>query len=77
MADISFNEPQYKNASRPGRGSFLSSLAIKSGLAKDEQGAQRVLLVAAILIAAFAVGVYVFAYPTPTTLPPDDPSFTG
>lgn len=76
MADISFNEPQYRSSLRPERGSFLTKLAIRTGLAKDEAGAQRALLIAAIVIAALAVGVYLYLNPSQTPLPENDPSLS-
>jgi hypothetical protein len=46
MADLQFDEPQYaRPAAAPGRSSWLTGLVIKSGLAQDEQGAQKVLLI--------------------------------
>jgi hypothetical protein len=50
MADLQFDEPQYARPSAAaGRGSWLTGLVIKSGLAQDEQGAQKVLLVVLVL----------------------------
>lgn len=59
MANIQFQEPQY---ARPGgmgpRRSWLASLVIKLGLAKDDAGAQKALLV--ILAVVFVAIILVW-----------------
>lgn len=61
MSDVTFNEPEYTNtgsASRAKQASFFTRITIAAGLAKDEAGAQKVMLVAAIIIALLAVAVF-------------------
>jgi len=67
MADIQFNEPLY---ARPIAGRnrlpWLTGLVIRSGLARDEQGAQKVLLIVLVLAVA---GIVWFAWPGGLTSP--------
>lgn len=50
MADIQFQEPQYGSPQVAGvKRSWLTGLVLKTGLAKDEAGAQRVLLIILVL----------------------------
>jgi hypothetical protein len=62
MSNVTFEEPEYnRNAtSRPQKISFLTDLTIKTGLAKDEAGAQRVMLIVTVVVVLLAVAVYVF-----------------
>lgn len=62
MSDVTFNEPEYQQ-SRSGHGpkeTFFTRVFIKLGLAKDEQSAQRAMLIVTIVIALAAVGIYFF-----------------
>ena len=65
MPDVSFNEPQYRGAQRVSRNTKLESMVMRMGLAKDGQGAQRVLLITAIVFAALAVVAYLYLMPAP------------
>ena len=62
MANISFHEPQYgsKPSSGPKR-SWLTNLVIKAGLAKDDAGAQKVLIIILIVVVIAIVVVNVYA----------------
>ncbi|MDP2593922.1 MAG: hypothetical protein Q8P36_01100 [bacterium] len=44
MANIQFQEPQYGQSTSRQRYSWLTGLVIKTGLAKDDAGAQKVLI---------------------------------
>lgn len=77
MSDVQFNEPSYATSPQvqaskePSR---LSNLVIKSGLAKDEKGAQLVLLVTALICIALAGAVFFMGRTTtpevgPVTMP--------
>ncbi|MBP6860588.1 MAG: hypothetical protein KBC38_03460 [Candidatus Pacebacteria bacterium] len=70
MANVSFNEPQYRSVQRGNRSSFLANMAIKMGLAKDDAGAQKALIVIAALVLAATVAVYFYAFPAPPPPPP-------
>lgn len=60
---VEFNEPSYQPSAGPrataGKVSFLSRLVIGAGLAKDEKGAQGVLLVV-LVISVLATGAILF-----------------
>lgn len=60
--DVSFNEPSYERGRTPTqkKASFLSRLVIKCGLASDEQGAQRVMLILLIVVLVLLAAVLVF-----------------
>ena len=61
MSDVSFNEPTYGPAKvRARKPSLLTRLVFSLGLAKTEAGAQRVLLIIALVSAGAAVGIYFF-----------------
>lgn len=61
MSDVSFNEPTYASARpRPQKQSLLTRLMFSVGLAKTEAGAQRVLLIIAVVAAVAAAGIYLF-----------------
>ncbi len=61
MPNVEFNEPSYATPyARQKQGSFISNLVVKTGLAKDEAGAQKVLLVIFILVIIAAVLVWWF-----------------
>lgn len=45
-------------------------MAIKMGLAKDDAGAQRVLIVVAGMAIVAAIAVYFYAFPAPPPPPP-------
>lgn len=49
MADIQFDEPQYDHSSYTPKRSWLTSLVLKSGLASDDAGVQKVLLIVLVL----------------------------
>ncbi|MFZ1987895.1 MAG: hypothetical protein WAV21_02590 [Minisyncoccia bacterium] len=61
MDNVTFNEPEYQRDPRSPRSSFFTNLVLKTGLAKDEKGAQTVLFIAAIAIAGIALYVF-FTY---------------
>ncbi|HEY4521479.1 MAG TPA: hypothetical protein VJL57_03725 [Candidatus Paceibacterota bacterium] len=70
MADVQYQEPQYGGRPRsfaPKRG-WLTKFVIKTGLAKDDAGAQKVLLILGIVMIVIAVGVWKFSGSSP--LPP-------
>ena len=48
--NIRFDEPEYMRSTALDKPSWLSSLVIKVGLAKDNAGAQKVLLVVLVLV---------------------------
>ncbi|HEY4522762.1 MAG TPA: hypothetical protein VJK73_00105 [Candidatus Paceibacterota bacterium] len=48
MADIQFEEPRYAQSSPP-KISWLTGLVIKTGLATDDAGAQKVLFIVLLL----------------------------
>ena len=60
MADVQFNEPDYTHSGppRPPKSSFLARIFISLGLAKDEAGAQKPMLIATILVALLAVVIF-------------------
>ncbi len=64
MADISFNEPQYRTVSRQGANSSLVTLVMRMGLAKDSASAQKVLLLIAIAFLALTAAAYFYLYPS-------------
>jgi len=49
MADIQFDEPQYTAPVSAPKASWLTSLVIKTGLATDSAGAQKVLVIVLIV----------------------------
>ena len=58
MTDIQFNEPEYTSRPAPApKRSYLSNLVIKSGLARDDAGAQKALLVIFCIVVALIVGI--------------------
>ena len=69
MPDVEFSEEEELTASRatgaktgaPSGG--LTGLVVRSGFAKDAKGASFVLLIAALIIVAVAVGVFVSGLP--------------
>ena len=58
MADIQFEEPRYAQSSPP-KISWLTGLVIKTGLARDDAGAQKALLVVLILTIIAIVLIWV------------------
>ena len=51
MANIQFQEPQYGSQSSSGsKRSWLAGLVIKAGLASDDKGAQKVLVIVLVLV---------------------------
>ena len=58
MADIQFNEPQYGQPAGASKRSFLTSLVINWGLAKDDAGAQRALLIILVVVVIAIVLVW-------------------
>ena len=72
MEDVSFNEPSFRTT-RPAassKRSLLTRMTIGLGLASDEQSAQRVLLIIAVL--AFAVATFFFLHSQPHALSPEE-----
>ena len=64
MSEVTFNEPDY-NPTRVGvthtqQGSFFSRMVIKAGLAQDEAGAQRVMLIGVVVIVVVAIAIYAY-----------------
>jgi hypothetical protein len=57
MADIQFQEPAYGSPTGPKR-SFLVGLVIKMGLAKDDAGAQKALLITLIVVVIATITVW-------------------
>jgi hypothetical protein len=77
MANVEFNEPSYTvRAAAPAAGgssSSFSRLVIKFGLAKDEKGAQMVLLGIAVIAIVLAVFVLIGSHhsaPAPIPVEP-------
>ena len=62
MSNVEFDEEQSYVRPKPEapHGSAMARLVIASGLAKDEKGAERVLLIIAGLCVLLAAGVYIF-----------------
>lgn len=59
MDNITLEEPVYQAPAQAARKpSMLSQLAISWGLARDEKGAQRVLLIVAVVAFLAAVGIF-------------------
>jgi hypothetical protein len=60
MTDVQFEEPDYQQQGppRPKKTSFLAGIFISLGLAKDEAGAQRPMLIATIIVALLAVAIF-------------------
>jgi hypothetical protein len=61
MADVQFNEPSYGTRNGPKR-SGLAQFVISLGLAKDDAGAQKALLVLLLLVILATLFV-LFRYP--------------
>ena len=57
--NVEFNENQPVNYNYPPKKSGVSNLIIKIGLAKDEAGAQKIMIV--IIVLCFALSIYFFA----------------
>jgi len=74
MTDVEFNEPNYATRASgipaAGGSSAFSRLVIKTGLAKDEKGAQRVLLIIAILAIVIAAFVFFGGHKSAPEVPP-------
>lgn len=68
--DVEFNEPVYEsNRVQPvAKPSALSKFVMKTGLASDDQGAQRVMLILLILVLIALGAVLVFGFDS-TALP--------
>ena len=61
MADLQFNEEQqYARPTPTRKPSFMTGLVMRSGLAKDEAGAQRVLLIVLVLVILAIIAVNFF-----------------
>lgn len=72
---LEFEEPLYAESTRR-KSSSLTALVIRSGLAKDEKGADMVLIVFLVLLVAGVVGLWmsrpdtiIEPAPEPTLLP--------
>jgi hypothetical protein len=75
MDNVSFNEPQYRrNVSSSAKPSFLSNLVIRMGLAKDPQGAQRILFILFVIAAVAAIIVIWTGSGSSVQLNPDVPA---
>jgi len=59
MTDIQFQEPQYGTPLAGPKRSWLTGLVIKTGLATDDAGAQKVLLIVLILTIIATVLVWI------------------
>lgn len=71
MENVQFNEPEYgARVSAQKQASGLSRLVMKAGLAKDDAGAQRVLLIIAIL-AVVATAIILWTVMAPAAPPPE------
>ena len=66
MADLQFQEPQYGTPLAALKRSWLTSLVISTGLAKDDAGAQKVLLIVLVLA---IIGIIWFAWPSGPSSP--------
>lgn len=74
MSDVEFNEPEYAasaHASRQRKESRFERLVFSTGLAKDSKGAQRVLLIASVIMLIIA-GFLLWpkSQPAPVPVPP-------
>ena len=59
MADIKFEEPQYATSISASKESWLTRLVIKTGLATDSAGAQKVLIIVLIVTIMATILVWV------------------
>lgn len=58
MNDIQFNEPDYARPAVPAeQPSWLSSLVIRTGLAKNTADAQKVLIIALVVLVALGIWI--------------------
>jgi len=77
MANVEFNEPSYTvRTAAPvagGSSSSFSRLVIKFGLAKDEKGAQMVLLGIAVIAIVLAVFVFIGSHHSASVPAPVEP----
>ena len=74
--DVKFSEPAYARAERRVvRAGAVSRLVIKAGLAKDEAGAQKVLLI--VFVLAVLASLLVLVLPGNTARPPSPEVFEG
>ena len=71
--DVQFNEDKFNSRHAAAhKGGGLTSFLIKQGIAKDQKGAERILLATAFL--SFAMAAFLFMNErTPTTTVPPDP----
>ncbi len=76
MADLQFEEEQYEVPAAVARKpSWLSGLVIRTGLAQDEAGAQKVLLIVLALTIVAILAMNLFS--GGSSVPPPAPSITG
>lgn len=59
MANIQFQEPQYNAPLATPKRSWLTNLVLKAGLAKDDAGAQKVLLIVLVIIIIATILVWI------------------
>lgn len=61
MADIQFQDPQYgpPAAGSGPRRSWLTNLVLKTGLATDDAGAQKVLLITLVIVIVAIIAIWV------------------
>ncbi len=74
MADLQFNEEQYSTSAATRKPSWLAGLVIRLGLAQDEAGAQKALVVVLIVTIAAIIAVNLFSG---SSAVPPPPSITG
>lgn len=71
--DVQFDEPRYAAPASGTAGknpSPLSALVVRLGLAKDERGAQTILLGVIVLALAVSIGLFVTVTAEPPVEPP-------
>ena len=70
---IQFEEPEYARSAALEKHSWLAGLVIKTGLAKDDLGAQKVLLIALVLIIVATIAVFWMSSNSSSQTPPSFP----
>ena len=69
--DVQFDEPRYATPATSTKSpSSLSALVVRLGLAKDERGAQTVLVGIIVIALAVAIGLFVTVTAEPPVEPP-------
>ena len=60
MSDVQFDEPEFRRPVADTKRSLLATLVIRTGLASDDAGAQKVLLTVLILVVLAIIAVWTF-----------------